>query len=375
MRHGVRAILAAERRRARGLRKLSPDLISKGLDESAAQVTRIGLTFFGTAAFCFLCLFSPDSALLGGSEKINVPLAGPVSFSGLMLLGPAVLIMLRLYLQIYVEHGERLDRLARSMSIVRSPTLILLDHPLIRFFSAVIFYLLLPLIMLFFAWKAAVFPAWGWGLLAVATGVVASHVMLLPQLKTFSWRSKALLSTGVTIVVAGILVVFGPVPRPFQLFRANLSGQWLPQSDLTGANLMYANLSDAELSLSYLSGANLVLADLSRASLEGTELSRTLLGGANLSHALLTGANLSIASLNGTNLSHALLTDANLSFAALNDANLSGANLSGANLSSARNLTQEQLDTACGNADTKLPESLRLKDCPLTSSPQGAPAP
>jgi uncharacterized protein YjbI with pentapeptide repeats len=48
-------------------------------------------------------------------------------------------------------------------------------------------------------------------------------------------------------------------------------------------------------------------------------------------------------------------------------ANLSGvdfslANLSGANLTGSKNLTQEQLDKACGNADTKLPEGLTLKD-------------
>ena len=101
---------AAGRRRPRGLRKLSSESISKAMDETSAQVTRIGLTFFGTSAFCFLSLFSPDSALLAGSEKINVPFGGPVSFSGFMLLGPAILIVLRVYLQIYIEHSERLDR-------------------------------------------------------------------------------------------------------------------------------------------------------------------------------------------------------------------------------------------------------------------------
>src|SRR5262245_55607644 len=117
------------------LRKLSPDLLSKASDETAKQVTRIGLTFFTTAAFCLLSLFSPDSALLGGDEKINVPLAGPVSFFGFMLLGPAVLIVLRIYLQIYVDHGDRLDRLAQSVSIVRAPTLLPLQNALIRLFS------------------------------------------------------------------------------------------------------------------------------------------------------------------------------------------------------------------------------------------------
>jgi hypothetical protein len=86
--------------------------------------------------------------------------------------------VLRIYLQIYVEHSERLERLARSMSIARAPMLVPLQNPLIRYFSGLIFYLLLPLTMLFFVWKAAVFPAWGSGLLSVAVAVVASHLML-----------------------------------------------------------------------------------------------------------------------------------------------------------------------------------------------------
>src|SRR6478609_11987160 len=144
--------------RRRGLRKLSPDFIGKAADETATQVTRIGLTFLGTSAFCLLSLLSPDSSLLGGSERINVPFAGPVSFFGFMLLGPAVLIVVRVYLQIYVEHSERWDRLARSMSIARAPMLVPLQHPLIRYFSGLMFSLLLPLTMLFFALESRRIP-------------------------------------------------------------------------------------------------------------------------------------------------------------------------------------------------------------------------
>ena len=145
-----------------------------------------------------------------------MPFAGPVSFFGFMLLGPAVLIVLRIYLQIYVEHSERLERLARSMSIARAPMLVPLHNPLIRTFSGLIFYLLLPLTMLLFAWKAAVFPTWGSGLLIVAVAAGASHLML--PLKKFSWLSKALLSTGAAIVVFALIVQVGRVRRPFAYF-------------------------------------------------------------------------------------------------------------------------------------------------------------
>jgi hypothetical protein len=206
-----------------GLRKLSPDLISKARDETATQVTRIGLTFLGTAAFCLLSLLTPDVALLGGNEKLNVPFAGPVSFLGFMLLGPTVLIILRVYLQIYVEHSARLDRLFRSVSVARAPTLVPLQNLLIRLFSGLIFYTLLPVAMLLFAWKAAVFPAWGLSLSGVAAAVIVSHVML--PFGTFSWRSKGLLSVSAAIIVVVILFPFGLPHRPFNLFRTNLSGQ------------------------------------------------------------------------------------------------------------------------------------------------------
>src|SRR5215510_13210053 len=230
--------------RRRGLRKLSPDLISKARDETATQVTRIGLTFLGTAAFCLLSLLSPDTALLGGSEKINVPFAGPVSFFGFILLGPLVLIVLRVYLQIYVEHSERLDRLARSMSAVRAPTLLPLQNSLIRLLSNLTRYSLLPVALLLFAWKAAAFPAWGSGLLAVAVAAIASHVLLL--FRRLSWRSKALMSVSAAAIAGGVLLIW-PFHRPLNLFRTNLSEQWLVGLDLHGADLRFANLRGAQL--------------------------------------------------------------------------------------------------------------------------------
>jgi len=315
----------------RGLRKLSPDLISKARDETAAQVTRVGLTFLGTSAFCLLSLLSPDSALLGGSEKINVPLAGPVSFFGFMLLGPAFLIVLRVYLQIYVEHSDRLDRLARSVSIVRAPTLVPLQTSLIRLCSGLIFYMLLPVAMMLFAWKAAAFPAWGLGLFGVAVAVIASHVML--PFNRFSWRSKVLLSVSAAVIAAGVMLGFGPLRRPLDLYHANLSGQWLLENDLRRADLRVANLSGAILSYANLSGAD------------------------------LTNANLSGADLRAANLRNAKLTSADLSGAYLDFATLSGAKLINVDLSGDVMLTQKQLAEACGNANTKLPKGLTLKPC------------
>lgn len=348
-------------RNRQGLRKLSPDLIAQARDTTEAQVTTIMLTFVGTVIFCVLSLLTPDSALLGGGEKLDVPFAGKVSFFGFILLGPAVLIVLRVYLQIYVEHDRRLDQIARRMPITRAPTLIPLDNQLIRILSGTAFYLLLPLTVLMFAWKASVFASWGSGLLCVAAAVIAGHVTL--PLRKLSWRSKLLLSLSAAILVAGVSFGYRSQRRPFYLFRANLSGQWLPDSDLRGANLSRANLSGAYLRNANLIDANLRDADLSGAYLAGANLRSAHLNFANLSGARLSDANLSGAYLFGADLSGARLFGADLSGANLGGANLSGADLDSANLRSARNLTQAQLDKACGK-EAKLPEGLILKPCP-----------
>jgi uncharacterized protein YjbI with pentapeptide repeats len=141
------------------------------------------------------------------------------------------------------------------------------------------------------------------------------------------------------------------------LFRANLSGADLRKANLSGASLGEANLSGAHLEAN-LSGATLIGANLSGAFLFGADLSDADLGGADLSGALLGGANLSGAILGAANLSGAILDGVDLSGAFLFGVDLSGADLFGADLREARNLHQGELDSARGNALTRLPEGL-----------------
>jgi uncharacterized protein YjbI with pentapeptide repeats len=206
------------------------------------------------------------------------------------------------------------------------------------------------------------------------------------------------------------------------LFNANLQDAYLRGADLVATNLSTATLEDADLSHSVLFGANLSGASLYRANLayatlrnanlsyppttskvvqdminidminiasrkptssadprnhpdtaavfdayltylkeeDATERgSTTLLSGANLISANLIGADLS-----GANLACASLDDANLSNADLSNANLEGANLKRANLegaylSKAKALTQEQINMAYGDENTKLPAHLQ----------------
>lgn len=86
------------------------------------------------------------------------------------------------------------------------------------------------------------------------------------------------------------------------LHGADLSGAYLPGSDLRGYTLSVADLSGSNLFEADLRGANLSWADLSGANLYGADLMGADLTGANLTGANLFGANLVGAILSGARL-------------------------------------------------------------------------
>jgi uncharacterized protein YjbI with pentapeptide repeats len=149
-----------------------------------------------------------------------------------------------------------------------------------------------------------------------------------------------------------------------ELFGASLYLADLYRADLQGANLQGADLLSANLTGAKLNGANLTSANLSAANLTGADLTGANLTGANLNDANLTRADLSGANLTGTKLFVAKLIGIKLNFLTkLTNADLSGADLTHADLRGAADLTQMQLDEACGT-DTKLSPGLTLnKPC------------
>jgi hypothetical protein len=341
-------------------------MVAQAQNETSATIVKIMLTFVGAASFCLLSLLAPDSSLLTTGVTLNVPFAGPVSFLGFMIVGPLVLIVLRIYLQIYVELMRRLEPIGQRLHPLRVPTLDVRRNALLRVFTGFVLYLLLPLTMLVFTWKAAVLVTWIPGLVSVTTAVTVSHVML-PL--SWPWRakmpslSKILLGLGIVMIPAGailfILIQLGgeSLQRPYNLFRADLSGQWLVSQHLEGSDLMRANLKGAYLDGANLSGALLDKANLAGAFLDKANLAEAYLEGADLRGANLAGAFLRGADFRGANLTGADLTGAFLEVAFLEDADLTGANLTAAFLEGAN------LSSACGDAGTKLPLGVVISQC------------
>ena len=122
------------------------------------------------------------------------------------------------------------------------------------------------------------------------------------------------------------------------LFQAELGYR-----DIKGLNLSGSRLRQSDMSLSTFDDSNFSGADLSVSNLFGTRFNRCDLSNTNLESATLVGAYLGSSSLSG--------------------ANMSGANISGAELQLAKGLTQSQLNSACGDAATRLPAGLSVPRC------------
>jgi uncharacterized protein YjbI with pentapeptide repeats len=177
----------------------------------------------------------------------------------------------------------------------------------------------------------------------------------------------------------------GPPPTDIQAAltvigrRADESGKTdLDHANLSGADLRNGKFKSADLREAKLINTDLMDADLENADLgtreylsrNGADLSRAKLAAANLYDAHLGLANLHGAYLGQANLVHAYLGHANLSKAYfygadLRDAYFSDTDLSDADLNGAQNLTQAQVDQACGTPQT-LPKGLKPppKPCP-----------
>ena len=108
--------------------------------------------------------------------------------------------------------------------------------------------------------------------------------------------------------------------------------------------------------------------DLSRVDLSHTCVKEKNLAGAKFDDSVAVYMCMSYANFAGASFRNTDLTGANLGHSDLSGADLTGAKLDiasikGAALSTARGLTQGQLDVACADETTKLPEGLTPNFC------------
>jgi hypothetical protein len=187
-------------------------------------------------------------------------------------------------------------------------------------------------------------PTDHWPIMEVLTTYVREHAKrpMLPQTAQGLTAEALAVQVQVTRIPADIQAILSVIGR-----RNRESEHPGPVLDLHATSLPAADLSQAFLSRADLGGV-----DFTKAFLIGADLNQAFLSGA-----YLTGAQLGFANFRGAHLELADLKGANLLGASLN-----GANLSGADLRNAKNVTQQQIDSATGDTKTQLPDGLRMPE-------------
>lgn len=104
-------------------------------------------------------------------------------------------------------------------------------------------------------------------------------------------------------------------------------------------------------------------ADFSGAVLAGANLGEAVAAEANFSRTNLTAANLGGADLRGAVFAEAVLTGTRFARADLREADFEGAILTGVDFRTAQGLTRAQLAKACGDAATRLPNGVEIREC------------
>lgn len=161
---------------------------------------------------------------------------------------------------------------------------------------------------------------------------------------------------------------------------ASLSGADLFQANLEGATLINANITKTKLPKAWLSGVNMQNVKRYQGipdgeitlirfnlpfELQGIDLYQATIQDSNLAGADLSDGDLRGAIFTNVNLFDADMSDSTLRIAEfhnvdLNEAKLDGADLHYVDLREVKNLTQEQIDSACVDKTTKLPRHLLL---------------
>lgn len=132
----------------------------------------------------------------------------------------------------------------------------------------------------------------------------------------------------------------------------------LTNVDLRKGFFQLANLIEADFSGSQLDEANMAGAQLQNAKMVKVSATHTNFSGAQLQGIDLRGANLSKAWFNWAWLAGAKLDGANFAGAVM-----LGAQLQGADMSKVVGLSKDQLISACGDADTRVPKGISRPEC------------
>jgi len=365
--------------------------------ELSNNINRILFTLLSFGFFCALTLNQPDEMVIKNGGKIKIPFVSmEVDFLTFLIIGPIALLGITTYLVLFLQELRKYEGLP---SCEKQPYIFNLDAKPAKLISSIMFFGFTPLILLMFYIKTRVNPSYA---AYTATLMVLTTIAMAVYFSYQHLQKKETASVITIIVVGGLLLL--PISPLFNLnsripicvsgadlaklnlkdfrlagaraektifnesvfYQMELTNLNAPHAEFKNANFVGANLDQSDLG-----SADFEKAILSWSSLKESRLAGTFMKEAQMIETDLTGAILINANLENANLSRAIFKDAYLERVRFSEADLTGVNfekahLVGADLGKARNLTQEQLDMACGDKDTIVAAGLSIKECPRT---------
>lgn len=139
-----------------------------------------------------------------------------------------------------------------------------------------------------------------------------------------------------------------------KLIRTSLASSQLQGGNFVKVEAYRGDFSDSDAENAKFNNAEMQRASFKNAKLTGTDFTKAELGRADFEGATLTGAKFTMANLSRSRFEGAKFTGP-IDF---ENAFLLLARIEGLDLSSATGLEQKQVDIACGDAKTKLPQGL-----------------
>jgi len=335
--------------------------------------------YAGLAIFSVFAFFSMDSNIFVDPSSVELPFAGQVPFTGFMVTVPVLFIAMRVVLGVQV--GKLQHDKARTVPAKESETFNSLSDKTMTVLMFLALEILFPAVLLLLAWKAAVFPVLGTGLLIVAFVCISFQLYKICKWSPLKHMVATVVVFGVLVVVAGQQNTFyfkrGPALQRFQLTTKildyeDLSGATIKGGAIVTSNLQYVDLSGATiietiivsslLKASNLTGSTIVATKFVSSFLDGTDFGGSMIKSSDFSNSDVSKSNFSGATITDTEFNGALLKFVDFSRANLTgvdftnvdfyradfkSARFENTNLTGAILYESKNITQQQLDAAC----------------------------
>jgi len=165
-----------------------------------------------------------------------------------------------------------------------------------------------------------------------------------------------------------------------QCFECDLTDTKMPGATLIHMTVRNSDLRRADFKNANMENGEIAESDLREADLTNVRLRFAILIGTDFRNAKLAGAELIATQLRWANFGDADLRGVDFGGSGLFGTLFIRANMSGAKLFNVTELTQRQLDAACGDDRTLLPEGFRIEPCeapplPWSGAGPGGPRP